>query len=146
MSWYEERDRSLTANFTLKEFIETSTASDELKALAWGSLTQEHVYNAYALASRLQLIRDYLSWRAGEDVPLIITSGFRPKNWEHSQGRSGNSRHTNLEAADFNSPVIDISSIYSAVETLMITGGRGLNVEQDFVHYDIRPNKVSWSY
>lgn len=78
---------------------------------------------------------------------FLITSGFRPRTWELSKGRSGNSSHCKGLAVD-----IGVSDSYVRYKVLLSLGFIGvprLGVGKAFIHIDIdetKPNPICWHY
>jgi hypothetical protein len=82
----------LTKNFTLDEFL-TSTYYTPQQLSQY--LSKEHKENIFLLSLQLQKIRDRV------DLPLKITSGFRPPFLNQQVGGSPNSLHLSGKACDF---------------------------------------------
>jgi hypothetical protein len=82
----------LTKNFTLDEFL-TSTYYTPQQLSQY--LSKEHKENIFLLALQLQKVRDRV------DLPLKITSGFRPPFLNQQVGGSPNSLHLQGKACDF---------------------------------------------
>ena len=64
----------LTAHFSLEEF----TASDQ--AVRHGidnTLPAQYANNALLTAQMMERVRSFLSERAGREVPITVTSGYR---------------------------------------------------------------------
>lgn len=136
-----DRDIKLTKNIALWEAIEgTRKDSDPKKIeMAWATLQREHLYNLMRVARLWQLARDLY------DKPLIITSGYRPIAWEKIRGRSGNSQHTLGNAIDGYIDGIDLVEVYKFFqEILPNNGGRGLYLQEGFIHLDDRPVFAEW--
>ncbi len=110
-SWKLNLNETLTENFKLKEFVHwadnslTMSESDIQLAnhLAYDHFTYENYVMYKMMANYLEIIRYAAhvdNMGSGHDFGIIITSGFRPKSWEHYRGRSGGSQHT-ICAVDF---------------------------------------------
>ena len=134
------RDKKLTENFRLKEFIDTPTMPEHGRRACWEALTPEVVHNLTRIATLLQVIRDYY------DKPMTVTSGFRPVHWEILQGRSGTSQHTTGLAADFCIPGVPVDTILDYINKAFRKGGRAISKKGNFVHLDCRPTFASWEY
>lgn len=91
----------LSAHFTLAEFI----ASDSAMRLGLDNdLPAELLANARATAQMLERIRAHLTYLAGHEVPVIITSGYRSPTLNQRIGSSPGSDHVRAMAADFKAP------------------------------------------
>jgi len=82
----------LTKNFSLDEFL---TSQHMKKEEIEKFLTDEIKENIFLLSLELQKIRDYIQ------IPIIITSGFRPPPLNEKIGGSPNSLHLKGKACDF---------------------------------------------
>ncbi len=92
---------NLSAHFTLAEFIHSDTA---LRLGLDNDLPADLLPNARATAQMLERIRSHLTYLAGRDVPIQVTSGFRCLTLNQRIGSSGNSDHVRAMAADFKAP------------------------------------------
>lgn len=92
---------NLSPHFTDHEF----TASDmaERRGID-NSLPSALLANAEGTARMLESIRTYLSKRAGRDIPVQITSGYRCPALNRAIGSSDASDHTKAMAADIKAP------------------------------------------
>ena len=73
--------------------------------LNWKNISEFNIENAQKLAGFLQLLREAVNNKfkdknGGNEIGLIVTSGFRCIEWEKIRKRSGASRHTQSDAAD----------------------------------------------
>lgn len=95
--------------------------------------------NVRELASRLQIIRDYLG------VPIFISSGYRTLNYNQRVGGAKKSQHLTASAADIYSPYLSSTDIFKAILDLekkdMLKVG-GLSLYPTFVHFDIRKKRL----
>lgn len=95
--------------------------------------------NVRELASRLQVIRDFLG------VPIFISSGYRTLNYNQRVGGAKKSQHLTASAADIYSHSLSSTEIFKAVLELekknMLKVG-GLSLYPTFVHFDIRSERV----
>lgn len=84
-------------------------------------------------------------------VTVIVTSGFRPVEWERRQGRSGTSQHTQGHAVDFVFAGQNAqTAMQEAWEVISRTwqGGYARKVSGGsyrFIHVDLGPRRT-WNY
>lgn len=77
--------------------------------------------------------------------PLVCSCYFRTVEWDISEGRSGNSKHTLGIAADIK--FRNSWERYVIVQKAMELGFTGIGIHKDFVHVDIREDTpVLWLY
>lgn len=91
----------LTPHFSLEEF----TASDQ--AVRHGidnTLPAQYANNALLTAQMMERIRSFLSERAGHEVPITVTSGYRCPELNTVAGGSERSDHMRMMAVDFRAP------------------------------------------
>lgn len=103
------------------------------------SVPYDLIPNVRELASRLQIIRDFLK------VPIFISSGYRTLNYNQRVGGSMKSQHLTASAADIYSPCFSSRDIFMAIlvlekENKLKVGG--LSLYPTFVHFDIRSERV----
>jgi len=134
------KDRQLTPNFWLREFLDTPTMPEVGRRLCWEKLTTEIERNILRIATIAQVVRDHFK------KPLKISSGFRPEVWEKLNGRSGNSQHTKGWAIDFSVPGVDLLAVFNWTSMTFSKGGRAISRKGGFVHYDLRPDRAEWDY
>jgi uncharacterized protein YcbK (DUF882 family) len=95
---------NLTANFSLKEFIEAKMPAEAIK-INKEDITDAEKENCKKIAEVLQDIRNKVNakfrGKDGKDIRLTVTSGYRSKRWELLKKRSGNSMHVQGLAVDF---------------------------------------------
>lgn len=86
---------------------------------------------------------------------FAITSGYRPKSWELSHGRTGSSSHSRTDKDEKPcSLAVDISTRdshtrYKVLVSLAAVGVPRLGVGKTFVHADIdetKPHSIIWHY
>lgn len=140
----------LTPNFTLREMLYGSndrllnslTPADQkfFKDAVEEELNDQIIKNLTQVARVLEIIRAYL----GE--PVFVTCGFRPKAWELYKSRTGKSKHTTGEAVDITFLKASLQYVYDWMNTNIRVGGRGINHDAQFIHYDIRNNFAEWDY
>lgn len=92
---------NLSTHFTLAEFTDSDTA---LRCGIDNSLPSELMGNAIATCLLLERIRDYLSEKAGKDIPIIISSGYRCPALNMAVHSSSTSDHPKAYAADIKAP------------------------------------------
>lgn len=95
-------------NFTLDEFVVTSTGIDNIPGPNEIESLRQLTVNI------LQPLRDYFG------KPLIITSGYRSPLVNAAIGGSSTSQHTKGEAADFNIDGVSNEAIVQAAKDLKL--------------------------
>ena len=134
----------LTKNFKLEEFLYSDFFTQEEQQRVLESFYNEQsilLPNLVKLANQLQILRDYLN------EPIIINIAYRPKWYELSRGRDGNSQHTLGKAADIRTNSNSIKELEEIIDKLIKKGDilqGGLGFYRNFVHYDIRKTKARW--
>lgn len=103
----------LTPHFTLEEFTRSDTA---LRLGIDNSLPPQLMWAAEATANMLECIRDYLCARAGFDIPIEITSGYRCATLNQAIGSKPSSDHVRMMAVDFKAP--QFGSAYAVAKAL----------------------------
>ena len=123
---------SLSKNFIVKEFIAKSSPLREL----YENGTYTTVKIDDKLVAILQKIRDHFG------KPIIITSGYRPFEYNKSVNGATASLHIEGRAAD-----IKINGITPKVlsKFCQSIGVKGIGTYKDFVHIDTRENKYYWN-
>lgn len=126
----------LTKNFSVDEFIYSKFFNDlHQKRVVFDFYdNKELLYSLQKLASQLQVLRNYLN------APININISYRPKWYELSKGRSGNSQHTLCKAADITVKGYTPKEVYNTIELLIDKGlmlQGGLGSYKTFTHYDI---------
>lgn len=102
---------NLTKNITFHEYMEGTlpTLAYNLNWKSFNNLNdtqkEEFINKAKQVAIEVQKERDYINEHFkhennNKEFTVLITSGFRCKEWELHQGRSGASQHT-IAAIDF---------------------------------------------
>ena len=126
----------LTENFELTECIVSRFYNDKQQEKVYESFEKDRcnlLPNIQKLANQLQVLRDHFN------SPIIINIAYRPKWYELSKGRSGNSKHVLGLAADFNVKNKTPKEVREAIEMLISKGDMlqgGLGKYNTFVHYD----------
>lgn len=91
----------MTKHFTLAEFTRSDTAA---RKNIDNSLPPELEPAAQATLEMMERIREHLSVRAGRDVPIRISSGYRCPSLNLAVGSSSTSDHPRACAVDFTAP------------------------------------------
>ena len=134
----------LTKNFKLEEFLYSDFFTQEEQQKVLESFYNEQsilLPNLVKLANQLQILRDYLN------EPIIINIAYRPKWYELSRGRDGNSQHVLFKAADIRTNLTSIQELGDIIDKLTKKGDilqGGIGFYRNFVHYDIRKYKARW--
>ena len=112
----------LSAHFSLAEFTASDTAA---RRGIDNSLPTLLMPAAQATADMMERIRAYLSAKAGRDVPINITSGYRSLAVNAAVGSDSTSDHPKALAVDFKAPEFGTAAqvaycLSQAVDTLGI--------------------------
>lgn len=146
----------LTANFSLKEFIEGEMPKEAIK-MNYDLISDEQRKNIGLIAEELQKLRDKTKAEFGSKFTgFKITSGLRQKAWELKQKRSGNSQHVKGWAVDFQ-PICaneDYLIIFYWVFKQLENFNGGVAQKKPnlkaglkgFIHLDLRGSRASWEY
>lgn len=103
----------LTQHFTLEEF----TRSDNSFRLGIDNrLPPQLMWAAEETAYMMERIRAYLCDRAGCDIPIEVTSGYRCAALNQALGSKATSDHVRMLAVDFKAP--DFGSAYAVADAL----------------------------
>lgn len=106
--YFKLKDMKLSKNFTLGEFINTSTGIENVPG-------QNEVENIKHLVTNvLQPLRDYFG------KPIIITSGYRSQLVNAAIGGATNSQHSKGQAADFHIKGVTNTEIIQAILKLRL--------------------------
>lgn len=119
----------VTANFSLSELE------------FYDKIPVELVENSKFLLEQLQIIRDHFG------RPITIISGYRSPSRNAAVGGKSKSVHMTGGAADIKVSGLSASFVYAEIEKLIKSGklyNGGLGVYPDFVHYDIRSEKLGY--
>lgn len=103
----------LTPHFSLEEFTRSDTA---LRLGIDNRLPPQLIRAAQETAHMMERIRAYLCDRAGCDIPIVVTSGYRCAALNHAVGSKTSSDHVRMLAVDFKAP--DFGSAYAVAESL----------------------------
>jgi uncharacterized protein YcbK (DUF882 family) len=134
----------LTNNFSLSEFLESRFFDDKQQEkvnLEFQNNKTTLLPKVQELANNLQVLRDNLG------SAISINIAYRPKWYELSKGRSGNSRHCLCEAADIKVQGFTTAQVRAKIEKLILSSEMiqgGIGKYNSFVHYDIRGIKARW--
>lgn len=90
-----------TPHFTLEEFVASSTAAARRIDNALPARLRPMALRTFEMLER---IRAYLSYLAGHDVPMHISSGYRCADLNAAVGGSRSSDHVFALAADWTAP------------------------------------------
>lgn len=125
------KDQQLSRNFRLHEFLYKATAMPSAShELMKKEFNFEILFELSKVANQLQTIRDFVN------VPLVITCGFRPIEWDKNRGRSGKSTHCKGQAADFFSHSIPLKELFDMTKKIFPYHGVAMNKTQHFIHFD----------
>lgn len=91
----------LTQHFTVEEFTASSTAA---RLGIDNSLPAALLTQANLTAQMMERIRSFLSGRAGEDIAVLTSSGYRCLALNRAIGSSDTSDHPRMMAVDFKAP------------------------------------------
>lgn len=91
----------LTPHFTLAEFVASQTAA---RRGIDNTLPDALLPAARETCEMLERIRAFLRSRAGREVPILVTSGYRSNLLNRAIGSGDSSDHVRAMAADFVAP------------------------------------------
>lgn len=103
----------LSKNFTLEEFT-LSAKADELKID--NSLPEHLLDAAFEQAAFMEIIRAALSAKAGKDIPIHVSSGYRCGELNAALGSKATGDHPLMCATDFEAP--DFGTPYEVAKAL----------------------------
>ena len=137
-------------------FVEEPTEPEQLLLPGWiaqnfhedeffcpdGTVVPEDCFpQLSALAGNLQALRDHLG------VPVIVVSGYRNEQYNTSIGGDKDSCHHTAAAADISVPDYSVDDLAQIID-ILIKDGRtvegGVGIYPEYVHYDIRGERVRW--
>lgn len=128
----------LSPHFTVAEFTHSDTA---LRLNMNNDLPAELLPQARATAQMLERIRAHLTYLAGHEVPIEITSGYRSLTVNQRIGSSTTSDHIRAMAADFKAPRFGSPlEICRAIEPVRLQLGVGQLIHEfkSWVHVSTR--------
>lgn len=105
----------LSEHFSLAEFTRSQTAA---RRDIDNTPSAEIVERLRLVAAELEVVRWWLSYEAGREVPVIVTSGFRCPELNAAVGGSESSAHQYGLAADF------VTSRFSPAKVVELLRGR----------------------
>lgn len=106
----------LTANFSLAEFEQSSTA--EARKIQ-NKIPSEMLQNVSRLAHWLQILRDRLTQHLGRSVAIRVSSGYRSPALNKAVGGSKTSAHMNALAADINAAGVSVDELFAFIQEHM---------------------------
>ena len=122
-----EPETELSAHFRMGEF-----------------LPRDSSYRYARVSARLVAFLEELRADLG-GVPLLVNSGYRPPAYNREVGGAGSSLHLDGLAADVACLQVPFARLAEAADRLVgERGGVGLYRSQDFVHVDLRGERVRW--
>ncbi len=158
-------DKKLTTNFSLYEFIEAKMEQQAVE-MNWRNIEQmdieryEKEVAPHAQSIRDLINREFRSDTGAKEIGLMITSGWRCREWELFRGRSGEGQHpiaaydcvpTNCSIKQAASIVGFLQGKFSrsyvggfAIKTATVKDGA--YVSAGFVHFDFRGKIARWRY
>ncbi len=156
-------NRQLATNYTLYEFIE-GQLPEAGKLMNWKNIAQMDIKNMEKAAAHAQSVRDLINknFRSDNDykeIGLRITSGWRCKEWELHQKRSGNSQHvisaydaqpvncSKRQAAEILAWLLQHFKNYEGgLAIKKPTFDKGNILTPGFIHFDFRGRVARWEY
>ena len=154
----ETMEKPHSAHFTFKELnVHPAKYNDD-----YTEIPPQYYANANELLRWLEQLRAELNRKyakAGEEVSLVIRSGYRPEPFNSKDGGAKNSQHLYAKAADVyavtkradGSKAVRVPNCYQIAVTAQSlwknTGGHGLGSNTNY-HLDIRNvgRRVIWWY
>lgn len=162
-----KKDYKLTDHFSFYEFIEGEAIPAEGHKLNWEHISECDETKLKKIAEELEVIRKTINDKfqklnKGVEIGLNINAGWRCKDWELVQKRSGNSQHT-IAAADVYPTNVGLALALAIIQFLYTQhwpktssgwkGGFAIGwpkpkgkFKTGFVHYDLRGSQSRWLY
>jgi hypothetical protein len=104
----------------------------------------EHSYDYMRLSPMLVETLEDIRQQAG-DLPLHVTSGYRPPAYNRKVGGVSNSTHIDGIAADIYADHLSTDALYTICDQIIgDKGGVGYYPNQGFVHIDLRGYHSRW--
>ncbi len=111
---------------------------------------REYFDNIYRIAFELQKVRDRLNqdFNPKKEIQIVITSGWRTKEWNASKDVEGakNSKHLYGLAADSRAIGVPLLVYYTYICRYTSLNHLGYYAKQNFVHSGIEDNLVIFKY
>lgn len=140
--------QNISEHFTLGEFFVTDAKNGGKAGLIQDFLAlpipeqNAIINNLKALAGQLErYVRDHYK------RPVVISSGWRSRRVNSLVSKAKNSSHLTGKAADIIIVGTNMKEAEKYLDSKWSGGlGRGVSSGKGFIHLDIRPNKVRFSY
>lgn len=159
------KNRKLTTNFWLYEFMEGALMPKKAIEMNWNNIKDFDKYDVQRMAEDAQCIRNevnkvFRDRNGGKEIGLLITSGWRCVEWELYKGRSGKGRHpidafdwqpTNV-SAELNEEIVKWANDKWSPRVGGWNGGFAIaypNIKEGlkgFIHHDRRGVVARWTY
>jgi hypothetical protein len=163
------QNEKLSEHFSLYEIMEGTAMPQKGKRVNWKNFSEFNKEEFVRLCKYMEHIRDEVNQEFNSDlnnreIGFTVTAGFRAKEWELSQGRSGNSMHT-VAALD-----VQPSNVSKALAVKILDwlykryshrerghyGGFAIKkptldkvgnvIKVGFLHFDLRKAVARWEY
>jgi hypothetical protein len=159
----KKQDYPLSRHFYFHEMIEGSLMSPEGHAMNWVHIDECDEMALKKFCARMEVVRadinaKFMSDLGFDQIPLIVSSGWRCRAWELHRGRSGNSQHTiaamDVYPGNCSKALSDKIMLYIEKKYFpRATGWQGGFAIQrptakrtGFAHFDGRPKVARWWY
>lgn len=128
----------LTDNFYLEEFLVSETAARHGIDMTPTPEVRDALYRLTRYV--LQPIRDRLCAELGRDVPIVVTSGYRPPELNRLVGGSPKSQHMLGEAADIRAIGLAPATLWERISKMQDLPIHQLILEFDsWCHVSVHP-------
>ena len=153
-------NHKLTPHFTLFEYVE-GTLPQRAIDLNWKNIAQCDLNKAILLLQKIEQVRADINANfvtdnpQGGEIGLNITSGWRCKEWELLQGRSGNGQHpiaaVDVVPSNVSKKLSGEIMAYLEKKYWRTWGGgfaikKPTSITTGFAHFDNRADKARWYY